>query len=51
MKGITLLVLAFGVFCRNADASIDGATHMDLFDGKGVDLAMNKLAPFFNRSL
>lgn len=32
-------------------AVIDGATHMDLYDGKGVDLAMNKLSPFFKRNL
>ena len=30
---------------------IDGATHMDLYDGKGADLAMNQLAPFFKRTL
>lgn len=30
---------------------IDGATHMDLYDGNGVNLAMNKLSPFFKKSL
>ncbi len=30
---------------------IDGATHMDLYDGKGVDLAMNKLSPFYQKNL
>jgi uncharacterized protein len=30
---------------------VDGATHMDLYDGKGVDIAMSKLAPFFVRTL
>ncbi len=30
---------------------IDGATHMDLYDGKGVDLAMTKLSPFFKSNL
>gem|GEM_PF-43823 len=30
---------------------VDGATHMDLYDGAGVDTAMKKLAPFFNRTL
>ena len=30
---------------------IDGATHMDLYDGKGADLAVNKLAPFFKNNL
>ncbi|MBD2065969.1 alpha/beta hydrolase [Leptolyngbya sp. FACHB-671] len=30
---------------------IDGATHMDLYDGNGVDLAMNKLSPFFKQNL
>lgn len=30
---------------------IDGATHMDLYDGKGADLAASKLAPFFKNSL
>jgi fermentation-respiration switch protein FrsA (DUF1100 family) len=29
----------------------DGATHMDLYDGDGVDLAMNKLSPFFKKNL
>jgi hypothetical protein len=28
---------------------IDGATHLDLYDGEGVDLAMNKLSPFFKK--
>jgi fermentation-respiration switch protein FrsA (DUF1100 family) len=32
-------------------AIIDGATHMDLYDGKGVDAAMNKLSPFFKKNL
>jgi hypothetical protein len=30
---------------------IDGATHMDLYDGEGVDLAMNKLSPFSKKNL
>ncbi len=30
---------------------IDGATHMDLYDGPGADTAMTKLAPFFKRTL
>ena len=30
---------------------IDGATHMDLYDGEGVGLAMNKLSPFFTQNL
>ena len=30
---------------------IDGATHMDLYDGKGAELAASKLAPFFTRTL
>jgi uncharacterized protein len=30
---------------------IDGATHMDLYDGKGADLAMAKLTPFFKDKL
>ena len=30
---------------------IEGATHMDLYDGEGVGLAMNKLAPFFKSTL
>ncbi len=30
---------------------VDGATHMDLYDGNGVNTAMTKLSPFFNRSL
>lgn len=30
---------------------VDGATHMDLYDGKGVDTAMTKLSPFFTRTL
>lgn len=30
---------------------IEGATHMDLYDGEGADLAMQRLAPFFERSL
>lgn len=32
-------------------ALIPGATHMDLYDGPGVGLAMAKLAPFFTRTL
>jgi len=32
-------------------AIIDGATHMDLYDGKGVELAMAKLGPFFRSNL
>ncbi len=30
---------------------VDGATHMDLYDGPGVDTAMSKLAPFFKTNL
>ena len=30
---------------------VKGATHMDLYDGKGVTVAMNSLAPFFQRVL
>jgi fermentation-respiration switch protein FrsA (DUF1100 family) len=30
---------------------VDGATHMDLYDGAGVALAMGKVAPFFKRTL
>jgi fermentation-respiration switch protein FrsA (DUF1100 family) len=30
---------------------VDGATHMDLYDGAGVTLAVEKLAPFFKRTL
>ena len=30
---------------------VDGATHMDLYDGEGVGVAMNKLSPFFRRTL
>lgn len=30
---------------------VDGATHMDLYDGAGLGIAMNKLSPFFNSSL
>jgi fermentation-respiration switch protein FrsA (DUF1100 family) len=30
---------------------IKGATHMDLYDGNGVDQAMKKLAPFFTNTL
>lgn len=30
---------------------VDGATHMDLYDGPGADTAMTKLAPFFKRTL
>ena len=30
---------------------VHGATHMDLYDGKGADTAAAKLAPFFTRNL
>ena len=30
---------------------IDGATHMDLYDGPGAETAAKKLAPFFKRTL
>lgn len=30
---------------------IDGATHMDLYDGPGADTAMAKLTPFFKQTL
>lgn len=30
---------------------VDGATHMDLYDGEGARTAMNQLAPFFTRTL
>jgi fermentation-respiration switch protein FrsA (DUF1100 family) len=30
---------------------IDGATHMDLYDGQGVTQAMGKLSPFFTNAL
>jgi fermentation-respiration switch protein FrsA (DUF1100 family) len=30
---------------------VEGATHMDLYDGQGAGVAMNKLAPFFKRNL
>ncbi|QTQ34919.1 Uncharacterized protein ToN1_07440 [Aromatoleum petrolei] len=30
---------------------LTSATHMDLYDGKGVDIAMSKLAPFFARTV
>ena len=30
---------------------IDGATHMDLYDGDGADLSMQRVAPFFERSI
>jgi uncharacterized protein len=30
---------------------IDGATHMDLYDGPGADNAASKLTPFFKRTL
>ncbi|MES2459192.1 MAG: alpha/beta hydrolase [Armatimonadota bacterium] len=30
---------------------IDGATHMDLYDGPGAELAVDKLAPFFKKNL
>jgi hypothetical protein len=30
---------------------IDGATHLDLYDGEGVDLAMNKLSLFSKKNL
>jgi uncharacterized protein len=32
-------------------AIIDGATHMDLYDGAGSDRAMSHLSPFFTRTL
>ena len=30
---------------------VEGATHMDLYDGKGAVLAVENLAPFFKRGL
>ena len=30
---------------------VKGAAHMDLYDGDGVNVAMTKLSPFFQRSL
>lgn len=30
---------------------VEGATHMDLYDGEGVGIAMSKLAPFFQQNL
>lgn len=30
---------------------VQGATHMDLYDGEGVGIAMSKLAPFFKQTL
>ena len=30
---------------------VKGATHMDLYDGKGVETAMDQLSPFFTRNL
>ena len=30
---------------------VDGATHMDLYDGKGADVVMTKLSPFFKGKL
>jgi fermentation-respiration switch protein FrsA (DUF1100 family) len=30
---------------------IDGATHMDLYDGPGADQAMQRLDPFFTNTL
>lgn len=30
---------------------VNGATHMDLYDGEGASTAMKKLAPFFTRTL
>lgn len=30
---------------------VEGATHMDLYDGRGADTAMAKLAPFFKQTL
>jgi hypothetical protein len=30
---------------------VEGATHMDLYDGPGAGVAMSKLAPFFNSKL
>jgi len=30
---------------------VNGATHMDLYDGEGANTAMNKLSPFFTQAL
>jgi uncharacterized protein len=30
---------------------VEGATHMDLYDGEGVGIAMKKLSPFFKKNL
>jgi fermentation-respiration switch protein FrsA (DUF1100 family) len=30
---------------------VNGATHMDLYDGEGVNVAIKKLSPFFTRTL
>lgn len=30
---------------------VKGATHMDLYDGEGVNIALSQLSPFFNRTL
>jgi len=30
---------------------VKGATHMDLYDGEGVSIAMSQLSPFFTRTL
>lgn len=30
---------------------VDGATHMDLYDGQGADVALAQLAPFYTRTL
>lgn len=30
---------------------IDGATHMDLYDGEGLNAAMKSLAPFYRKNL
>jgi hypothetical protein len=32
-------------------AIINGAAHMDLYDGQGAELAVDKLAPFFKKNL
>ena len=32
-------------------AIIPGATHMDLYDGPGVDQSMKRLTPFFTNTL
>lgn len=30
---------------------VDGATHMDLYDGPGANIALNQLTPFYKRTL